>query len=374
MIYLDYAANTPTDDKVLKSYVLATKKYWANPNSIHPLGKKAKLKIDKCSENIASYFKANRESVIYTSGSSESNNLVIKGVALKNQKYGKKIIISEIEHSSIIAPCNYLISKGFDVVFIPLTKEGQVDLEKLKKEINDETILVSICSVDSELGTVQPIQEIVKIVSNYHHCSFHTDATQAIGKVNINYDGVDFITFAPHKFYGINGVGVLLNRYNKVLVPLIQGGKSTTKYRSGTPVIANVVATDVALNLAIKNLDKRYKYIEKLNEILKNYFSNISSVHINSSKYAVPNTLNISVINLDAHKIVKKLAQRGIYLSTTSACSLSNMPSRSVYALTKDKNLARNSIRISLSHLTTRKEINDFMKIFSLFVPSTKND
>lgn len=364
MIYLDYAANTKPDETVLNDYVDATKTYWANPNSNHPLGKLAAQKIDESSESIASFFNTGKESVIYTSGSSESNNLVIKGIAEQNKKNGHHIIISSIEHSSIVAPCNYLARQGYDISVIPLNSNGEINLDILKKELNDETILVSICTVDSELGTIQPINEIAKILKGYPHCTFHTDATQAIGKVDIDYTGVDFITFAPHKFYGLNGSGILLNLNNKPLVPLIQGGKSTTKFRSGTPVIGNVVATSSALKIAISNLSNRYIYIKKLNDKLRNYFQNSSHIHINSPVKTIPNTLNISLIDIDAKKVVKELSSKEIYVSTTSACSLDNMPSISVYAITGDKNLANNSIRISLSHLTTEKEIDTFIKIF----------
>jgi cysteine desulfurase len=365
MIYLDYAANTKPLKKVLKAYDAATLKYWANPNSNHKLGVAAKKRIDLASKNIGAYFNVPKESIIYTSGSSEANNLVIKGFAEANHAWGNKIIISEVEHSSIIAPCNYLSEHGYDVIIIPLNDQGIVDLKLLKEAIDDNTILVSICSVDSELGIVQPIKEIVDIVKKYPHCALHTDATQAIGKVNLNYDGVDFITFAPHKLYGLNGVGVLVNRQQQNLMPLIHGGKSTTKYRSGTPVIGNIVATEVALKEATKNLAKYQDYLIKLNKMLRDGLANNKHVHINSTLKAIPQTLNISLIDMDAKKIVKKLANEGIYLSTTSACSLASMPSRAVFSLTKDSNLASNSIRISISYLTTVKEIKTFLNIFN---------
>lgn len=365
MIYLDYAANTQVEEEVLESYINATRKYIANPNSNHYLGKLAKEKIDECSNNIAKYFNTDKENIIYTSGSSESNNLVIKGIAERNKDKGNKIIISAVEHSSIIAPCNYLSSYGYDVEVIPLTKEGIIDIKELEKEIDDKTILVSICSVDSELGTIQPIEEIGKILKKYPNIVFHTDATQAIGKININYDNVDFITFAPHKFYGLNGFGVLINKNNKKLVPLIHGGKSTTVYRSGTPVTANVIALDKALEIATKNLETRYNYIKKLNKILRDNFKDNKEIKINSPENSIPNTLNISLINKDAKEIIKKLEEKEIYVSSTTACSLGTSPSKSVLAITNDINLASNTIRISISHLTKEEEIDKFIEIFN---------
>lgn len=364
MIYLDYAANTPVEKDVLKEYVSATTKYIANPNSTHPLGLEAKKIIDDSTQKISKYFNIEPNNIIYTSGSSESNNMVIKGIAEINKNKGKHIIVSAIEHSSIIAPCNYLANKDYEISVIPILENGQLDLNELKNTIRDDTILVSICYVDSELGTVQPIKEISKIVKKYENCIFHTDATQAVGKINVDFKGIDFVTFAPHKFYGLNGFGVLLNMNNNKLIPLIHGGKSTTIYRSGTPVTANVVALKKSIELALDNLNKRYDYISGLNKYLRDELSIFSNVHINSPKNSIPNTLNFSLVKMDAKRVVKKLTENGICLSTTSACSLGSTPSKSVYAITNDLELAKNSIRISLSHLTTIEELNKFMKIF----------
>lgn len=364
MIYLDYAANTPVNKKVLDNYIKVTNKYIANPNSSHKLGIMAKKEIDKSTSFIASYFKCNSENIIYTSGASESNNLVIKGISEYNKNRGKHIIISAFEHSSIVAPCSYLANLGFEITILPINSAGIVDLEVFKKELRSDTILVSITSVDSELGTIQPIEEISKILKKYPNCIFHTDATQAIGKVEIDYSNVDFITFTPHKFYGINGVGVLVNRNNQKLIPLIHGGKSTTIYRSGTPVIANITTTKLALKLATSNLDKKIKYITTLKEELIKSLKNKKYIHFNSPINSVPNILNISLININTKIVLKKLEKKEIYLSTTSACSLKNSISKPVFAITNSKSLASNSIRISLSHLTTKKEINKFILEF----------
>lgn len=364
MIYLDYAANTPVDDDVLETFVKATKKYTANPNSSHYLGKLSKEKIDETSQFLADYFKCKREGIIYTSGSSESNNLVIKGIAERNRDKGNKIIISAIEHTSIVAPCNYLSSKGYEVSVIPLDKDGLIDLKKLEEELDENTILVSMNAVDSELGTRQPIEEIGKILKKYPNIIFHTDATQAIGKIDIDYSKTDFITFAPHKFYGLNGFGVLVNRNNIKITPLIHGGKSTTIYRSGTPVTANVIGLKKAFELATRNLNERYKYISKLNQKLRKELSLIDCIHINSPENSIPNTLNISLIDKDTKSILKKLEEKEIYVSTTTACALGDAPSKSVLAITKDKKLASNTIRISISHQTKEEEIEKFLEIF----------
>ena len=364
MIYLDYAANTPVDDEVLNNFVDVTKNYIANANSSHELGLKSKKVIDDCSSKIANYFNCSNDSIIYTSGSSESNNLVIKGVCEYYEKKGKHIIISPIEHSSVVAPLNYLANKGYEVTILPLDKNGIVDLDSLKNSLRSDTILVSICSVDSELGTIQPIEKIAQIVKKNSNAIFHSDATQAVGKIDINYSVCDFITFAPHKFYGLNGTGVLINFNNKKITPLIHGGRSTTIYRSGTPVVANVSALSKALELSLDNLKYRYAYILDLKNYLVKELSNLNFVHINTLANSIPNTLNFSLIGKDAKEVVRKLGLKRIYLSTTSACSMKNSPSKSVYAITKDERLASNSIRVSLSHLTTKNELNTFLNEF----------
>lgn len=364
MIYLDYAANTPVDDEVLNTFVEATKKYIANPNSSHPLGKIAKEEIDKVSMRLANFFHTTKDAIIYTSGSSESNNLVIKGIAERRKQLGNKIIISAVEHSSVVAPCNYLASLGYEVSIIPLTKSGMVDLNVLEKELDDKTILVSICAVDSELGTIQPINEISEMVKKYPNAVFHTDATQAIGKVDLDYTGVDFISFGPHKFFGLNGFGVLVNANNNVITPLIHGGKSTTIFRSGTPVTANVIALGKAFQIATSKQKERYDYINKLNRTIRDEFAKLDYIHINSPIDAMPNTLNISLIGKDTKKVLQELEDNEIYLSTTTACALGNSPSKSVLAITGSEELASNTLRISISHLTSEEDIKEFIKVF----------
>ena len=347
MIYLDYAANTPVDKRVLDKYNEVTLKYFGNPNSLHECGITAKEEIKKSSDTIAKYFKTESKNIIYTSGSSESNNLVIKGIADRYQSKGKHIIISEVEHSSIIAPCNYLSTKG------------------------DDTILVSVCTVDSELGTIQPINEIARIVKENSNAYFHTDATQAIGKISVDYTGIDFLTFAPHKFAGINGVGVLINFNDLKITPLIHGGKSTTIYRSGTPVTANAVSTALALTLATKDLDKKIEYLTSLKNYLIENLVNIDGICINSPKDSIPSTINFSIKN--ARNIVNKLYKKGIYVSMQSACSLGTSPSKSVYAITQNVNKANNSIRVSITNKTTKEEITEFIKILKEIINEDNN-
>lgn len=360
MIYLDYAANTPVDKKVLKEYNKITKKYYANPNSLHKCGVKAKYLIDESSEYIANYFATKKENIIYTSGASEANNMIIKGICERYKNKGKHIIISSIEHSSIVSPVNFLTSQGFEVSVVGLNKKGEIDIDELKKLLRKDTILVSICSVDSELGTIQPIKKIANLLKKYPNTFFHTDATQAIGKINMSYDGVDFLTFAPHKFYGLNGIGVLINFNNVKFIPLIHGGKSTTVFRSGTPMTANIVACAYALKRAVTFYNKKHVKIEKMNKFLLDNLKSIDELSINTPNNSIPNTINISVN--DASSVFNKLNKLNICVSRQSACSLAITPSKSVLAITGDEKKAMNSIRISISHLTKKCELKQFIK------------
>lgn len=364
MVYLDYAANAPIDEEVLDTFYHATKKYFANPNAVHKLGLEAKKAIDDSTSNIAKLLNVLPEEIIYTSGASESNNLAIKGVCERYKNKGKHIITTPLEHNSIIAPLTVMQNNGFEVDLLGVTKDGKVDIDELKNLIRDDTILVSVVSVDSEIGIKQPIEEIGEILKDYPNIIFHTDASQAIGKVNIDFSLVDLVTIAPHKFYGINGFGALIKKKNIGLVPIINGGKSTTIFRSGTPVTGSIIALDKSLEIAIKNLDERYNYILNLNNQLKEFLSKYKKVHINSTENSIPHTLNFSIEGIKSTDFAKKLEENDIYISTKTSCCPSETPSKLVYALTGNKALATSSLRISLSHLTTSDEIKEFFKVF----------
>ena len=374
MIYLDYAANTPVDKDVLNYFYDISIKYYANPNSMHKLGIEAKNIIDNATESIANYFNISKDEIIYTSGSTESNNMVIKGVCERYKNKGKHIILSSLEHNSSIASATIMQDKGFDVDLLPVNKDGIVDINKLKELIRDDTILVSIVSVDSELGIVQPIEEIANLLKNYDNIIFHTDATQAIGKVNINYNNVDLITFTPHKFYGLPGIGVLIKKKNINLIPLINGGKSTTVYRSGTPTTALIASSAKALEIATNNLDDRYNYVKKLNEIIINHLKKYDFIHINNTDKSIPYTINFSIKNINSKDFAKMLEKNDVYISTKTTCCPEKTPSKLVYALTKDKQLASTSLRVSLSHLTTIDEINEFLEIFDKCIGELKQN
>lgn len=368
-IYLDYAANTPVQKEVLDVFNDVTQKYFANPNSTHNLGKETNKKIVKTTENILKLLKdetnINENSeIIYTSGSSESNNLAIKGIAKSYKENGKHIISTFLEHSSVSSPLTYLKEEGYEIDIVNITAEGLVDIEHLKSLIRNDTILISICYVDSEVGTVQPIKEIAKIVKQYPNCFLHVDCTQAIGKIKLDLSNVDLISFAPHKFYGLNGFGALIKRKDSVLEPLINGGASTSIYRSGTPVVGQICALETALKLSYKELESRNEYVKNLNTIIRNHLLKYNDVKINTVSIENPYILNISVNGIKAVDFKEKLEEYGVCISIKSACTITITHSRIVMAMTHDRKRALSSWRISLSHLVTEEDINRFLKIF----------
>ncbi len=366
MIYLDYAASTPVDKKVLDLYYDTVLKYYANPNSSHKLGIEARNLIDDSTNNIASILGVLPCEIIYTSGASESNNLVIKGICERYKNRGKHILISALEHNSIVSASTYFQERGFEVELIPVNKDGLIDTTALKNLLRDDTILVSVCYVDSEIGLKQPIEAIGEILKEYPNCVFHTDASQAVGKISTNFNNVDLVTITPHKFYGLNGIGIVIKKKDISLTPQINGGKSLTIYRSGTPDTASIVSLKLALELAVKNLSNRYDYIKELSETLKQELKKYKNVHINNTDASIPHTINFSVKGIKSIDLQKRLEDYNIYVSTKTSCCPIETPSKLVYALTKDKILSSTSIRVSLSHLTTKEEINEFLRVFDI--------
>lgn len=364
MIYLDYSATTPVNKEVLASFSKAAIEYPGNPNSLHKLGLESNKLIEASTKQIAKILGVKENEIIYTSGSSESNNLAIKGIADKYKNRGKHIITTNFEHSSIYGPISYLQKDGFDVDFVKTLDNGLVDLEDLERLIRDDTMLVTICSVNSEIGVRQPIEEIKKIVKKHEKCFLHVDMTQSIGKEKISLDDIDLVSFSAHKFYGLKGIGCLIKKEKIALEPIIHGGKSTTIYRSGTPCLPLIVSLAKALRLAYENFDAKYEHVKELNSYLKEKLSHYDLVRINSNDYCIPHILNISVLNVKPETMQHALEEYDIYISTKTACSSKENISRAVLALTNDKERAASSVRISLSYLTTKEECDEFLKAF----------
>lgn len=361
MIYLDHAASTQVSKEVLESFQKTCINYPGNPNSYHKLGIESKNLMDTATKQIADLLKVKTNEIIYTSSSSESNNLAIKGIALKYQNRGKHIITTRLEHSSIYGPLNYLQTIGFEVEFVQIDENGKVDLKDLENKLREDTILVSICSVNSELGVIQPIEEIAKKIKEYPKCFFHSDMTGSMGKINIPIENIDLITFSPHKFHGLTGTGCLIKKENIELVPLIHGGKSTTIYRSGTPALPLIVAFAKALRIALENLEQNYDHVKKINEYVREELNKIEGITINTPNDSAPFVLNFSLEGVKPETFVHALEEEEIYISTQTACSIKGTMSQAIYNLTKDEERAKRSIRISFDGSTTKEEIDIFL-------------
>ena len=366
MIYLDYSATTPVDATVIDKFIKISTTYIGNPNSLHKLGRDAKQVIDDTTLYIANLLGVLPDEIIYTSGASESNNLAIKGLCTKNAKKGKHIITSEFEHSSVIAPINYLQKQGFDVDFIKLDANGLVDLKHFKALLKDTTILVSLASVNSELGMYTQVEEIGKILLSYPNCTFHVDATQSLGKENIDLTNVDLASFSAQKSYGLKGIGLLVKKNDVIIEPIIHGGKSTTIFRSGTPALGLIASLAPTFAIAYDNEKAKFNYVKSLNDDLRIFFKQYKNVYINSPLSSIPHILNISIKGIDANDMLSAFDKKDIYISTQTACAFGTTPSRSVLVLTGDIELAKSSIRISLSYLTTKDELNTFKQAFDL--------
>lgn len=363
MIYLDYTANTPASRHVLDTFEKTELKYTGNPNSEHAAGRAAMKKIQEDTERIRTLLHlSDEDEIIYTSGATESNNLAIKGTAEASVHVGKHIVSTSLEHTSVSASLTRLQEQGYEIDLCPMGRDGKTDLEELEDLIRDDTCLVSVSAVDSELGIVQPLKEIEAIVRKHPECHLHIDATQAVGKIPFDFSLGDTISFAPHKFYGLNGIGVLIRRKNIHLVPQMSGGKSTTLYRSGTPATGLISSIVPALEDAIGHLNENLTYVKHLNQELQEQLVRIPGVSINSTKDSIPYILNISVQGIKGVAMQKMLDERGICVSVKSACSSDLLPSKAVMSVTRNRKHAYESFRISLSPLTTEEEIQEFLQ------------
>jgi len=364
MIYLDYTANTPADPDVLDAYLAAERRYIANPNSTHIAGQEARAEMERVTQSIAQHLGVQPAEIIYTSGASEANNLALKGIAHASRHIGKHIISTQLEHSSVGASLSALQQQGYEIDLLDIGRDGRVDLDQLRELMRDDTILVAVCAVDSELGTIQPIREIAGIVKPYPGCRLHVDATQAVGKTDLWLDGVDTMSFTAHKFYGPNGIGALYKRRGLVIEPQISGGASTTIYRSGTPTVALAASLETALNSAVNELPERSARVKEANLYLRTALSKYPKVRINSPESAIPHILNLSVENVKGTVFQRELDAEGVCVSVKSACSSDGLPSRAVFAVSRDRKNALSSWRISLSHLTTQEELDGFLRAF----------
>ena len=365
MIYLDYAADTPASEAALSAFITTARQYGANPNSSHTLGLAARTRLHEATTGIARMLDAEPDEVVMTSGATEANNLGVLGTARAYQSRGRHLITTPMEHSSVTGPMMALKAEGFELDFVNILPDGRVDLNHFKSLLRPDTILASVCAVDSEVGVIQPVGAVKAALEGFPNCRLHVDATQAVGKLPLALQGADLLTLSPHKFYGLAGSGVLVVRGGMRLATLWHGGDSATPYRSGTPALALTVAAEAALSEALSHLEERYKTVERLNQRLRDALGGMRQVVINSPPEASPFILNISLTGIRAREVIARLSEVGICVSSKSACCAPAAPSRPVMAMTGDRKRALETVRMSLSHLTEDVEIDQFLDAFA---------
>lgn len=363
MIYLDYSATTPVDIDVFDTLSKVTKNYIGNPNSMHSLGQKSMELLESATKQIADIFGVSSNEIVYTGGSTESNNMAIIGAALANHKKGKHIIVSKLEHPSIYVICDYLKSIGFEISYVKNDSDGLIDFDDLKKLVREDTILVSISAVNSEIGIRQPLKMIRQIIKKENMGTvFHSDMTQAIGKVSVNMHDVDLASVSGQKIFGPKGIGFLYKSSMIKVTPLLYGS-TKENINPGTPPLPLIAALSKAVRLANENLEKKERFVTLLNEKIVNTLSKYPNILFNKTKYSIPHILNISIMDVMPEVMVHALANHEIYVSSNTACS-SGEVSNAVLAVYNDLNRAKHTIRISLSHVTTTEEINRFLEVF----------
>ena len=363
MIYLDYSATTPVLKEVLDSYIKVTNEFIGNANSIHNLGVKSKELFLKATKQIANELGCGFNEIIYTSGASESNSTAIKGVAFKYASRGKHIITTKLEHKSVLETMDFLESLGYEISYCPLLNDGSIDLKALENLIKEDTILVSICAVNSEVGYKSPLKVIRQIINKKNKLTiFHSDMTQALGKTKINLSDVDLASFSSHKIYAPKGIGLLYKKNNLEIEPLIFGLTENSPYRGGTPALPLIVSFAKAIRIANESFEDNIKKCERLNEYLRKELESMN-LHINSNNLCVPHIFNLSLLKIKSETFVRAIEKYDIYISTTTACS-SLEESTVLKAIYSDKEISSTSIRISISQFTTKEEIKKFILAF----------
>ena len=359
IIYLDNAATTLVNPEVLDSYNKTKTQYFANPSSIHISGQESSRLLSKAREQILSLLNVNDDELIFTSGATEANNLAIKGYALRYQNRGKHLITTAIEHPSVLEAFKQLEDNfGFEVTYLPINKNGVIEINDLKNAIRKDTILVSIMAVNNEIGSINNINEISNLLKDYPLIAFHSDVTQGIGKINLPYEKMDMFSFSGHKIHGLNSSGALIKRKKIELLPLLSGGGQENNFRSGTNDVALAVSLAKAMRLSISSLDHNFAKIKQFSEVLLTYLKeNPSLYEINS--FDNPYIVNFSSLTKKASVVVESLSTRGIMVSSVSACHAKKEPiSYVIKALGKSDELAHNTIRVSFSSDNNIEDVN----------------
>ena len=374
IIYLDYAATTPVDPRVLRAMLPYFSEKFGNTMSLHSVGRQARLALEKSREKIASIIGAESKEVIFTSSATESNNLALKGIAFANKNRGRHIIISPIEHPCIIESAKWLEKQGFKITKLKVDKYGLVDPRDVEKSITKDTILVSIIHASNEIGTIEPIEEIGRVIEKFNlknpnsKIYFHTDAAQTFGKIPINVQKlkVDLLTASSHKIYGPKGAAILYIKEGTKIEPILHGGEQEMGIRSSTINVPAIVGFVRAAEICQKEMDRESKRLSKLRDILiDGILKSVPNSFLNGHpQKRLPNNINFSFDFVEGESIAIQLDLLGICVSTGSACSSAKLePSYVLLALGFAPQRAHSSLRLSLGRKTTRKDIDYVLKI-----------
>lgn len=373
--YFDNSATTRVTDSVKDIVVKTMTEDYGNPSSMHMVGVEAEKYIKTAKENIAKILKVDQKEIYFTSGGTEGNNLAIVGVVEANKRSGNKIITTEVEHASVASPMKYLEKEGYNVVYLPVDRYGVVDMESLKKEMSEDTILVSVMHVNNEVGAIEPVGEIGKYIKTINpKVVYHVDGIQAFGKMEIRpkKENIDILTVSGHKIHGPKGSGFIYIKKNTKINPIISGGGQQDGIRSGTENVPGIAGIGQAAKDCYYNLEQNVQRMTELKDYLIDRLSEIEGVTINSRKGSegAPHIVSASFSGVRSEVLLHALEDKGIYVSAGSACS-SNRPSisRTLKAMNIDKDLLGSTIRFSFSEFNSKEEIDYCMEQLNQLLP-----
>lgn len=367
MIYFDNSSTTPIHPLVMETVTKVSENFIGNPSSLHKLGEHAGRLLDQSRIQVAELLGVEKNEIFFTSGGTEGDNWVIKGTAIEKIPYGKHLITTSVEHPAVKESFIQLEKLGFDVTYLPVNEEGVVSAEDVRTAITDETILVSVMSVNNEIGSVQPIEEIGHVLENYPAIHFHVDAVQGIGRVPLTLgkdSRIDFAVFSAHKFHGPKGVGIVYKKHGRVLAPILSGGGQESGLRSGTENVAGIAGTAKALRLQLENTEEKNKHLYELKERLLAILHKHEKITIFTPSQGAPQIICFGIRGIKGEVVVHGLESEGIFVSTTSACSSrKGLTSSTLFAMNIPERIAETSVRISLSPNNTIEEVEKFERV-----------
>ena len=377
MIYFDNSATTKPYPEALATYTEVATRIWGNPSSLHNLGSQATRILEASRKQIAELIGKKAEEIYFTSGGTEGDNWILKGVAFEKAPYGKHIIVSDIEHPAIKESAAWLKTQGFEVDYAPVDARGFVKVDALAKLLRPDTTLVSVMAVNNEIGSIQPIHDIAALLEDRPTVSFHVDAVQALAKVATEVylpERVDFATFSSHKFHGLRGVGFVYIKEGKKITPLLTGGGQEKEMRSTTENVAGIAATAKALRLAMENQEAFASKTQLMKEVIRKELANYPDVTIFSGEdHFAPHILTFGIKGVRGEVVVHAFEEFDIYISTTSACSSkAGKPAGTLIAMGVDKSIAQTAVRLSLDLENDMSQVEQFLTKFKLIYEQTR--